>query len=102
MPIAPEVVDRLLLAKFLLGQIRSAPVARPDRLTLARQILAAHDSAELAIAGIASHLGCLPSPPRTYLMDYFPAVREKSGAEAPGRDFFAALNKVRVGIKHYG
>jgi hypothetical protein len=45
--IAQEVLDRLLVAKGLLSQIRDLPTTRPDRITLARQILTAHDAAEL-------------------------------------------------------
>jgi len=74
MTLAADVVDRLLLGKFLLGHIRSTPVARPDRLTIARHLLAAHDAAELVIAGIAQHLECLPPSPKTYLMDYFEKI----------------------------
>lgn len=102
MPMTQEVLDRLLLAKFLLGQLRAAPVASPDRLSLARQILTAHDAAELAIAGVAAFLDCLPPSPKTFLMDYFPSIQDKTGADVPGRDFFSALNRARVGIKHHG
>src|SRR5882724_10076388 len=102
MPLTQEVLDRLLLAKFLLGQLRAAPVASPDRLSLARQILTAHDAADPAIAGVATFLDCLPTSPKTFLMDYFPSIRDKTGADVPGREFFSALNRARVGIKHHG
>lgn len=98
-----DVIDRLLVAKDLLERIRFVPAARPDRLTLARHVLAAHDAAELALAGIARYLGRLPSSPKTFLMDYFPEIRkEHDQEEVPGRDYFAQLNQVRIGIKHQG
>jgi len=36
------------------------------------------------------------------LIDYFPSIRDKTGADVPGREFFSALNRARVGIKHHG
>jgi hypothetical protein len=96
-------VERLLLSKELLGPIRFSPVARPDRITLARHILTAHDAAELALAGIAHHLNQLPSSQQIHLMDYFPAIAkihpEKS---VEGKEYFNQLNRVRIGIKHHG
>jgi len=103
MPIAPEIIDRLLVAKGLLGRIRFLQTARPDRITLAQHILAAHDAAELALAAIARHLGKLPQSTQTYLMQYFPAIQETHpGKEVPGRDYFSQLNRVRTHIKHHG
>src|ERR1700693_797920 len=67
-PLRQDVLDRLLVAKGLLGPIRFAQPPRPDRISLARQILAAHDAAELALAAIARHLDSLPQSSQTYLM----------------------------------
>lgn len=102
MEIAQEVFERLLVAKELLERIRFLPIARPDRLTLARHILAAHDAAELATAAITHHLDALPHQEKIYLMDYIAAIKEKLGESVPGRDYFSKLNKVRIGIKHNG
>jgi hypothetical protein len=60
MPLKPEVLDRLLLSKSFLEKIRFQPVAVHDRHTLAANIIAGHDAAELAIAGVCDQLGCLP------------------------------------------
>src|SRR5712691_1563636 len=76
MPFQHDVIERMLLSKSLLGPIRFLPTARPDRLTLARHILTAHDAAELALAGIAQHLGRWPRTQQVHLMDYFPAIEE--------------------------
>jgi len=101
--IAQEVLERLLVAKGLLSQIRDLPTTRPDRITLARQILTAHDAAELALAAIACHLGLLPTSRQTYLMEYFPAIQKHHpGREVAGRDYFGQLNQVRIDIKHLG
>ncbi len=103
MPLGPDVVDRLLVAKGLLARIRFLPIARPDRISLARHILTAHDAAELSLAAISRHLGRLPQSPQTYLMEYFPAIQGANPGQAiPGRDYFSQLNRVRADIKHHG
>jgi hypothetical protein len=79
MPLQQDIVERLLVAKDLLSRIRFVPTARPDRVTLARHILTAHDAAELAVAAIARHVGRLPPGPQVYLMDYFPGICLGSG-----------------------
>jgi len=103
MVITQQVVDRLLLSKTLLGRIRFLSVARPDRLTLAIHILTAHDAAELALAGIAHHLGKLPTSGQAYLMNYFPEIKmAHTDREVEGKEFFNQLNRVRNAIKHEG
>ncbi|MGB2862886.1 MAG: hypothetical protein WBC05_06135 [Sedimentisphaerales bacterium] len=98
-----DVIDRLLVAKDLLERINSLPTSNPDRYTIARHVLTAHDAAELALAGIARHIGKLPSSSKTFLMDYFSPIRETHpNEEVPGKDYFSQLNQVRVGIKHNG
>ncbi len=99
----PEVFIRLLVAKGLLDQIRFNPTAHPDRVTLARQILTAHDAAELAAAAIAQQLGKLPKSQKTFLMDYISSIKESHPEkDAAGRDYFSQLNQVRIDIKHLG
>jgi hypothetical protein len=103
MPLAQDVTERLLLAKDLLSRIRFSAVARPDRQILASHILTAHDAGELALAAVARHIGRLPASAQTYLMDYFPAIRqEHPEREVEGRDYFNQLNRVRTSIKHHG
>jgi hypothetical protein len=103
MAITQEVIDRLLLSKAFLGRIRFLSVARPDRLTLAIHILTAHDAAELALAGIAHHLGKLPASGQAYLMNYFPEIKKAHpDREVEGKEFFNQLNRVRNAIKHEG
>jgi hypothetical protein len=96
-----NVIDRLLIAKDLLKEIRFTPIATPDRHTIARSILTSHDAAELAIAGIANHLEVTPK--EKYLMKYFPEIaKTHPGESVPGNDYFSALNDARVAIKHKG
>jgi len=103
MQMKQEVIDRLLVAKDLLGRIRFLPITRPDRVTLAMYILSSHDAAELTFAAIASHINVLPDRNKSYLMDYISAFKQKyPNGEVPGRDFFSQLNSVRVNIKHQG
>lgn len=99
-----EVIDRLLIAKNLLEGIRFLPVANPDRYAIAKHVLTAHDAAELAIAGIAHHLRCLPKSQKVFLMDYFAPIKEKKhpNDEVSGRGYFSQLNEVRSAIKHKG
>ncbi len=97
MPIQQDVIERPLIAKEFLNRIRFVPTVRPDRIALARHILACHDAADLAIAGIARHLDKLPEGAQVYFMDYFPKIKESHPTdEVPGREYFAQLNRVRT------
>lgn len=102
--LSQDVIDRLLVAKDLLEKISSSPIVNPDRYTVARHVLTAHDAAELAIAGIAHYLGKLPQSSKSYLMDYFSPIAEThtDDEEVPGKGYFSQLNTVRILIKHQG
>lgn len=98
-----DIIDRLLLAKDFLDKVRFLPNANPDRYVTARNILNAHDAAELAIAGIIHYLGLTPRNQKTYLMDYIALVHDEFPDEqVPGNGFFSQLNIARNGIKHNG
>jgi hypothetical protein len=102
MTLNQNVIDRLLIAKDLLNGIRFTPIANPDRQTIARYILTSHDAAELAIAGIASHLDVTPKG-QSYLMNYFPEIaKTHEGEDVPGKNYISQLNDARIGIKHKG
>ena len=104
MDLKAEVLDRLLLSKFLLGKVGYQPVATNDRYTLAGNIITSHDAAELAIAAICDALACLPRKGggNIYLMDYFDSFRDARHADIPGREYFRNLNTARNGLKHQG
>jgi len=98
-----EVVERLLVSKSLLGRIRFQPTAEPDHVSLASQILAAHDAAELALAAISDQLNRLPAKDKHYLMDYFERLKGlHPDQEVFAKEYFSQLNRVRVNIKHHG
>lgn len=85
------------------GQCNFQPVAVHDRHTLAANIIAAHDAAELAIAAIADELGGTPANAgKTYLMDYFDPIEKISGVGVHGREYLRQLNGVRSLLKHQG
>ncbi len=96
-----DVFERLLLAKALLSGARVASTAHPDKFTVARHILVAHDAAELVFSAISGYVGCTISE-RFYLMDYVGAIKTTMGRDVPHRQFFSNLNHQRVGVKHRG
>lgn len=101
--VAEEVIDRLLIARGLLDSIRYTEAPERDRVALAKHVLTAHDASELAIAAIAQHIGKTPKKSQSYLMDYFPLLREQHpNKDVKHRGFFSRLNDVRIGIKHKG
>lgn len=104
MVLRPEVVERLILCKSLLARIRFSPIAKPDRATLAAQIISAHDAAELGIAAVCHQLGVSPPKDQNYLMSYFQplADAQHKGRDVYAKDYFSQLNRVRVDIKHLG
>lgn len=102
MSLKPEVLDRLLLSKSFLEKIRFQPVAVQDRHTLAANIIAAHDAAELAIAGVCDQLGCLPQKGASYLMDYFESYKKARDKDLHAREYFRNLNSARSLLKHQG
>jgi hypothetical protein len=103
MSMSEQVVQRLLLCKHLLGKFQSHPVARPDRFFVAEQIIVAHNAAELALSAISEDRGKSPSNDKSYLMDYFGALKQlHPESDVSGRDYFRQLNTVRNNIKHQG
>jgi hypothetical protein len=98
-----EVIERLLLAKPLLAQLRFHSTAEPDSKFLASQIMTAHDAAELVLAAISDQRGVLPSKDRHYLMDYFEPLKTLHPEhEVFAKEYFSQLNRVRINIKHHG
>jgi hypothetical protein len=107
MELRRQELERLLVSRFLLERIRVHPDAEPHRATLALQVLAAHDAAELALAAISDARGILPAKRMPALTDYFEplASLDSTGPgrrEVAGRGYFDRLNHVRNGIKHKG
>jgi hypothetical protein len=97
--ISETVLDRLLLAKFLLKHRSTEPAAKADSHYIATQILLAHDAAELGAAAIADHLGLKLDKGNRYLWDYVDAISKHLNVSA---GFFRQLNQARIDVKHYG
>jgi hypothetical protein len=99
--ISKSVIERILISKSLLQPLRFNINVRPTNILLFKHILTSHDAAELAIAAVATHLGCLPSRKPFYLMDYFAPIEVKY-SNFPGKSYFSQLNTVRNNVKHEG
>ena len=104
MTIRQEVIQRLLLAKSMLAPYRFAPWTEPDAHTVAIQVLAAHDAADLVFAAIADYQGKListskDSPYMVQCLDLIQITGE--GAQKP-TTYFRDLNGVRNSLKHSG
>ena len=105
MPIAPELIEQLLVARSILERVRTQTPSAPDRHTVATNVLLAHDAAELVLAAIANHLGARPADRnKTFLMSYFDPIQKKRHpkTEVKGKRFFSQLNDARNGFKHNG
>lgn len=98
----PEVVNRLLMAKQMLAS--SSPHLTPtsDPVVVAQTILLTHDSAELASAALAAHVGAKTEKQNMGLTNYIDAIESKCATAFPGKLFFSTLNEARRSFKHHG
>jgi hypothetical protein len=100
MSLRKEVLHRLLLAKSILAGGRNAPSGQPNPHLVARQVLNAHDAADLVFASIADHqrkLGATGKAPS--MVECLKLIdSKKSKHEA----YFKQLNEARIGLKHVG
>ena len=99
MTLKKEVLDRLLLAKSILVSARGVVPSQPNAHLIARQVLNAHDAADLAFAAIADFQNRLPAKSRAPSMleslGCIDAVEKHSG-------YFTKLSNARDGLKHVG
>ena len=98
------MVNRLMLSKSLVSNIRFNPISEPSGYAVAEHVIASHDAAELALGAICDQLGCRSEKDKTYLMDYFPLLKEAKHPlnDVSGKGYFDQLNRVRINIKHLG
>jgi hypothetical protein len=95
-----EVLHRLLLAKSILAAGRNAPLGLPNPYLVARQVLSAHDAADLVFASIADHqrkltaIGKAPS-----MVECLKLIDSKKGKH---EGYFKQLNEARNSLKHVG
>lgn len=104
MALRPEVIQRLLLAKSILGPYRFAPWGEPDDYDVALQVLASHDAADLVFAAIADHQGKFGnkgskrSPSMTEALGLVDCEKTFSKPTT----YFSQLNEARDSLKHRG
>ncbi|MBI3996462.1 MAG: hypothetical protein HY352_02260 [Candidatus Omnitrophica bacterium] len=101
----PDVVQRLLICKSFLGEIRF--VQTKNAHEVARHVLVAHTAAELALSAIVDHLGYTPNmpkkPPHNFgIIDYSGTLHNEAKVDLPPSAFIQRLNLQRVAIKHQG
>jgi hypothetical protein len=100
MNLRPEVLRRLLLAKSVLMGGRNAPLAgQPNAHVVAREILNAHDAADLVFAAIADQQNRLPQARKDSMMQCLEAINT-TGDKHTG--YFKQVNDARNSLKHSG
>src|SRR3989338_1072306 len=87
----PEIVQRLLLGRLFLADIRSA--ASLDPIIVGKHIVASHDASESVLAAITDARGCLPKTAK----DRGNRRRKSEAAQIvpPGRPGLAHLERLR-------
>jgi hypothetical protein len=94
-----EVLARLLLAKSILTSTRGAVAGQPNAHLVARQILSAHDAADLAFVAIADQQTTLPphghAPSMLKALALIETNERFSG-------YFSRLSNARDSLKHVG
>jgi len=99
MNLKSEVLRRLLLTKSLLSSGQSVVGDQPNDHLVSRQLLNAHDAADLAFAAIADHQGNLPPKLKDSMpqcLDAIVTTVDKS------RGYFRQLHEARNILKHDG
>src|ERR1700674_5104632 len=100
MTLRKEVLHRLLLAKSILAAGGSAPLGQPNSHLVARQVLNAHDAADLLFASIADHqrkLGATGKAPS--MVECLKLIESKKSKHEA---YFKQLNDSRISLKHVG
>lgn len=100
MSLRKEVLHRLLLAKSILSPARSAAWEQPNAHAVARQVLNAHDAADLVFAAIADQQNRLPPKSKApSMMEYLNSIDTTADKHT---GYFIQLNEARNGLKHAG
>jgi hypothetical protein len=100
MNLRKEVLYRLLLAKSILTAGRSAPLGQPNPHVVARQVLNAHDAADLVFAATADHQGKLAATNKAPSM--VECLRSIDSKKNKYEGYFKQLNDARNSLKHVG
>jgi len=95
-----EVIHRLPLAKSILIAGQSTPLGQPNPHYVRRQVLNAHDAADLVFAAITDHQRKLPPTGKApSMMESLALIESKTGKHA---GYFKQLNDARNSLKHVG
>lgn len=100
MKLRKEVVDRLLLAKSLLSSRAGGVSGKSSTHLVAKELLQAHDAAELVFAAIADRQGEIPAKSEMPSMMKCLSLIDTTADKHAG--YFIQLNEARVGVKHFG
>jgi hypothetical protein len=100
MSLRKEVLYRLLLAKSVLVPNTSTMAAWPNPYLVAKQLLNAHDAADLVFASIADHQRRLPAKNKApSMLECLELIDSTTGKHT---GYFKQLNDARNGLKHVG
>jgi len=100
MSLRKEVLYRLLLAKSVLSPYTNTMAAWPNPYLVAKQLLSAHDAADLVFASIADHQRKLPAKGKApSMLECLDLVHSSTGKHA---GYFKQLNDARNSLKHVG
>ncbi len=100
MKLRKEVINRLVLAKSILSSAVGASSPQANSHLVARQLLNAHDAADLVFAAIADQKGKLVTKGRApSMMECLTLLGRKAD---PQSAYFKQLNDARNGLKHVG
>jgi hypothetical protein len=100
MKLSKEVVNRLVLAKSILSSAVGASSPQANSHLVARQLLNAHDAADLVFAAIADQKGKLVTKGRAPSMIECLALLGRKGDRQIA--YFKQLNDARNSVKHVG
>jgi len=96
----PDIHKRVLNAKYVLERATRMQ-DESGEMSLSLSLLLMHDAVELLMLAVLDHLRISAKKNREF-MDFWPLIRDAGRPEPPDRIPMDSLNKLRVGLKHYG
>jgi hypothetical protein len=95
-----DIHKRVVNAKYILE--RSAGMqAETNEMSPSVSLLLMHDAVEFLMLAVLDHLQIAPKKNREF-MDFWPLIRDAGRSDPPDRIPMDSLNKLRIGLKHYG
>jgi hypothetical protein len=96
----PDIHKRVVYARYILERA-AAVQAESNEMSLSVSLLLMHDAVELLMLAVLDHVQITPKKNREF-MDFWSLVRDSGRQEPPDKIPMDSLNKLRVGLKHYG